>query len=39
MVLVRDLKPSDFTDIEDYYYRFYDEIKENQRPNGLTQVP
>lgn len=29
MVLVRDLKPSDFTDIVDYYYRFYDEMKEN----------
>lgn len=29
MVLVRDLKISDFVDIVDYYYRFYDEVKEN----------
>ena len=30
MVLVRDLRPSDFSDIVDNYYRFYDEIKEDQ---------
>jgi len=29
MVLVRDLRPSDFTDIMDYYYRFYEEVKED----------
>ncbi len=30
MVLVtRDLRPSDFTDLVDNYYRFYDEIVEN----------
>jgi RimJ/RimL family protein N-acetyltransferase len=29
MVIVRDLRPSDFADIVDYYYRFYDEVKEN----------
>ena len=28
VVLVRDLKPSDFTDIVDNYYGFYDEIRE-----------
>jgi hypothetical protein len=28
-VLVRDLRPSDFTDIVSYYYRFYDEVNED----------
>ena len=27
--LVRDLRPDDFTDILEYYYRFYDEVKEH----------
>ena len=28
-LLVRDLRPADFEDIVRYYYRFYDEVKEN----------
>ena len=28
-LLIRDLQPSDFTDIVNYYYGFYDEIREN----------
>lgn len=28
-LVIRDLRPSDFTDIVDYYYRFYDEVAEN----------
>lgn len=28
-LVIRDLRPSDFTDITDNYFAFYDEIKEN----------
>jgi len=28
-LVTRDLRPSDFTDLVDNYYRFYDEVKEN----------
>jgi RimJ/RimL family protein N-acetyltransferase len=28
-VLIRNLRPSDFDDIVSYYFRFYDEVKEN----------
>ena len=28
-MIVRDLRPQDFSDIVEYYYRFYDEVKED----------
>lgn len=28
-LVIRDIKPSDFTDLVDNYYRYYDEVKEN----------